>query len=225
MEKKKNKKSNLERYRTTFFQIGLISALVIMLAAFSLTQEKSNVIVGERLDADYDEEMTIVTVQKPPEVIKVPMPKQVIEILQIVDDDTDIEEDIVFDVDIDENTRVEFQMIIVDPIEEEEEIIFNFPDKMPEFPGGDRGLAKYLGRNVKYPNIARENGLEEKIYIRFCVTKEGKVERVSVLRGFEPILYKEALRVIKALPDWAPGEKNGKTVSVWYTVPINFKLK
>ena len=226
METKKNKKSDLERYRTAFFQIGLISALVIMLAAFSLTQEKSNVIIGHLADSDYIEEMTQVTVQEPPKEIKVPMPKQVIEILQIVDNDADIEDEPEFeDQDIDEGTAIDYITTIEDPVEVEDDPIFNFVDKMPKFPGGDAGLVKYLGKKVKYPNIAKENGLEEKIYIRFCVTKKGKVERVSVLRGTEPILYKEALRVIKSLPEWEPGEKNGLKVNVWYTVPINFKLK
>ena len=226
MQTKKNKKSDIERYRTAFFQIGLISALVITLAAFSLTQEKSNVIIGRLADTDYIEEMTQVTVQEPPKELKVPMPKQVIEILQIVDNDADIEDEPEFEnQDVDEGTAIDYNTTIEDPAEIEDDPIFNFVDKMPKFPGGDLGLVKYLGENVKYPNIAKENGLQEKIYIRFCVTKEGKVERISVLRGTEPILYKEALRVIKSLPEWEPGEKNGKKVSVWYTVPINFKLK
>ncbi|MEN8119866.1 MAG: energy transducer TonB [Bacteroidota bacterium] len=225
MKTKKNKKSDLERYRTAFFQIGLISALVIILAAFSLTQEKSNVIIGSRLDTDYIEEMTQVTVQEPPKELKVPMPKQVIEILQIVDNDTDIEDEPDFeDQDVGEDDASSYIPIELDD-EVEDEPIFSFADKMPRFPGGDIGLVKYLGKHVNYPNIARENGLEEKIYIRFCVTKLGKVEKVRVLRGTEPILYKEALRVIKSLPKWEPGEKNGEKVSVWYTVPINFKLK
>lgn len=225
METKKNKKSDIERYKTTFFQIGLIIALVVILAAFSLTQEKSTAIVGRLPDTEYTDESPPVTVQEPPKELKIPMPKQVIEILKIVNDDTDLDEELeVEDQDVGEETGIKINSIPLDE-EVEDDSIINFPDKKPKFPGGDIGLRKYLSRNVKYPNIARENGLEEKIYIRFCVTKEGKVERVSVLRGAEPILYKEAMRAIKLLPKWKPGEKNGKKVNVWYTVPINFKLE
>jgi len=224
MEAKKNKKYDLEQYKTTFFQIGLIVALVIILAAFNITKEKSISMLEREAGTDFIEEITLVTVQEPPKEIKTPLPKQIIEILQIVDNDTEIEDEPNFeDQDIDENMRVDIP--VIRDVEEDEEDPIHIPDEMPKFPGGDIGLMKYLGSHVKYPNIARENGLEEKIYIRFCVTREGRVDKVSVLRGTEAILYKEALRVIKSLPKWKPGEKNGKKVSVWYTVPINFQLE
>ncbi len=224
MEAKKNKKHDLERFKISFFQVGLIIALVIILAAFNVTQEKSNITANYSSNTEFIEENVPITVQEPPKEIKIPLPQQVIEILQIVDDETDIEIDIeVEDQDVDETMRVDIP-VIINTIEEDDDPPIDIPDVMPKFPGGDIGLIKYLSSNVKYPNIARENGLQEKVYIRFCVTKKGLVDRVSVLRGTEPILYKEALRVIKALPKWKPGEKNGKKVSVWYTVPINFQL-
>lgn len=108
--------------------------------------------------------------------------------------------------------------------EEVEEQMFFIVEKMPEFPGGDLGLRNYIASNVQYPDTAREAGIEGKIYVRFCVTKNGSVSQVAIARGADPILNKEAIRVVKTLPKWKPGEHRGRKVNVWYTIPIDFSL-
>ena len=107
----------------------------------------------------------------------------------------------------------------------EDDKIFHIVEKMPEFPGGNTELIKYIATNIKYPKSYQECAIEGKVYIRFCVTDSGIVEKVSVIRGVDPLLDKEAVRVVKTLPKWIPGEQNGKKVSVWYTVPVLFKLE
>jgi len=94
----------------------------------------------------------------------------------------------------------------------------------PTFPGGDAGLMEYIAKNVKYPPACQENGVEGTVYIRFVVTKTGSVGEVQVTRGADPLLDEEALRVIKTLPAWSPGKNNGNPVSVWFNIPIKFKL-
>jgi TonB family protein len=103
--------------------------------------------------------------------------------------------------------------------------VFYKVDEMPEFPGGEMALLKYITNQTKYPEIARENGIQGKVYVAFIITKEGKVTEPSISRGVDPALDKEALRVIGSLPDWKPGKQGGQAVNVWYTVPITFGLQ
>lgn len=104
--------------------------------------------------------------------------------------------------------------------------IWNLADQMPEFKGGDGELLKYIVSNIKYPEAAKESGKEGRVIIRFCVDKEGNVVDPGIVRGVEPDLDKEALRVINTIPAFEkPATKKGRPVSVWYVVPINFALK
>ncbi|MCF6241975.1 MAG: M56 family metallopeptidase [Bacteroidales bacterium] len=103
--------------------------------------------------------------------------------------------------------------------------VFFIAEKMPEFPGGELGLRKYIAMNVKYPHEARKHGLQGKVYVRFVVTKTGNVDNVTIARGVDSILNEEALRVVSTLPKWEPAMQKGVPVSVYYTIPINFALQ
>jgi len=98
-------------------------------------------------------------------------------------------------------------------------------DVMPVFPGGDVGLLKYIADSTHYPKEAKEKGIQGKVITRFMVKKDGSVSDVSVLKGASPLLDNEAIRVVKTLPKFTPGILNGKTVPVWFMVPITFALK
>jgi periplasmic protein TonB len=98
-------------------------------------------------------------------------------------------------------------------------------DVMPEFPGGDVALLKYIADNTIYPKEAKEKGIQGKVITRFMVKKDGSVSDVSVVQGVNSALDNEALRVVKTLPSFTPGKLNGKTVPVWYMIPITFSLK
>ncbi len=229
MELKKNPKADLEKSKSIFFLIGLAVALAVVLVAFSVSSTKAVVEELERVEeVNFEDEVVQQTRQeKPPEATPPPPPQQVVEVLNIVDDKQDIDEEFVpQDAEATEETEVEIPTAVIEEKKEEvEEEIFMVVEKMPEFPGGDLGLRKYIATHVKYPNVARESGIEGKVYLRFCVTSTGAVKKVSVLRSVDPLLDKEAVRVIKSLPKWTPGEQRGQKVSVWYTVPINFQLQ
>lgn len=107
----------------------------------------------------------------------------------------------------------------------EEEKPYVAVEQMPEFPGGPGELLSFIAKNLKYPTIAQENGIQGKVYIRFVVTKTGTVQDVIVLKSLDPYCDKEAIRVIKSLPKWIPGRQNGVNVPIYYTVPITFKLQ
>lgn len=109
--------------------------------------------------------------------------------------------------------------------EEAPQEVFVVVEEMPSFPGGDTELFKFIYDNIKYPELAKENNIQGKVILRFCVTYKGTVDQVSVVRGVDPSLDQEAIRVIKMLPLWKPGKQGGKPVNVWYSVPISFQLK
>jgi protein TonB len=98
-------------------------------------------------------------------------------------------------------------------------------EEMPMFPGGEPALMKFIGEHTQYPEIAKENNIQGKVIVRFCVTPKGGVSQVSVLKGVDPELDKEAMRVVTTLPAFKPGKQGGKPVPVWYMVPISFTLK
>jgi protein TonB len=108
---------------------------------------------------------------------------------------------------------------------EAEQTPFVVVEEMPMFPGGDPALLAYIAANTQYPEIAKENNIQGKVIVRFCVTSKGGVNQVSVLKGVDPELDKEAIRVVTTLPTFKPGKQGGKPVPVWYMVPIAFTLK
>ena len=110
-------------------------------------------------------------------------------------------------------------------VEEEDNVVFQVVEKMPSFPGGDAALFKYLSDNVKYPVIAQENGVQGRVICQFVVNRDGSIVDVEVVRSVDPSLDKEAIRVIKSMPKWSPGQQRGKPVRVKYTLPVNFRLQ
>lgn len=109
------------------------------------------------------------------------------------------------------------------PVEENK--VFTAVEQMPQFPGGEAELLKYVATHIKYPTMAAENNIQGRVVVKFVVKKDGNVGDVVVLRGKDPDLDREAVRVVKTLPKFIPGKMNGQAVSVWYTLPINFKLQ
>jgi protein TonB len=122
---------------------------------------------------------------------------------------------------------VEIQEEVKEEVQEEdpEATPFVVVEEMPMFPGGDAALLKYIGENTNYPEIAKENNIQGRVIVRFCVTSKGGVSQVSILKGVDPELDAEAIRVVNTLPPFKPGKQGGKPVPVWYMVPITFTLK
>ena len=98
-------------------------------------------------------------------------------------------------------------------------------DVVPEFPGGDEALLKYIADSTRYPKEAKEKGIQGKVIARFMIKKDGSVSNVSIPKGVNTLLDNEAIRVIKTLPSFTPGKLNGKKVPVWYMIPISYTLK
>jgi protein TonB len=112
-----------------------------------------------------------------------------------------------------------------EPPKEEETKVFDVVEQMPSFPGGQAALMSWLSSNIKYPVVAEENGVQGRVVCTFVVERDGSITDVKVVRGVDPSLDKEAVRVLKAMPHWIPGKQNGSAVRVKYTVPVTFKLQ
>ena len=225
MEAKKSPKADLESKKVIFRQIGLIIALAVIFLAFEWkTYEKTIDDLGSREVVDIPEEIIPITEQKvkPPPP---PPPKQVVQI-NVVDDDVEVEDDIMIDVEADENTEVEEYIPI--EVEEEEAVeaqIFMVVESMPEFPGGESALNRFLYENIKYPQMAKESGIQGRVFVTFVVERDGKVTDVRVLRGIGGGCDEEAIRVVQNMPKWSPGKQRGKPVRVQFNLPIKFTLQ
>ena len=216
MQIKKNSKVDLEKKRSLFLQIGLTISLLVVLIAFEYkTYDKNNYDLGALNLDDLEEEIIPITKQeiKPP-----PPPPPPPEVIEIVEDEVEIEEELeIEDTESDEDEIIEIE-------EEDDEEFFMVVENMPEFPGGDLGLMKYIQKNVRYPAIAKEYNITGKVYISFIDDKQGSVTNVKVVRGVDKNLDEEAVRVVKSLPKYKPGKQRGKPVRVMFTIPINFTL-
>ena len=136
-------------------------------------------------------------------------------------------------VDNGQDDRTQFQTavdeVVVENKEEKpkevKEEIHTLVEQMPQFPGGDAALMKYLSSHINYPPMAAENNVQGKVILQFVVEKDGRVGEVKIARSVDKDLDKEAIRVVKSLPKFTPGRQNGYPVRVWYTLPVNFKLQ
>jgi protein TonB len=229
MESKKSRKADLENKRGVFFEIGLFLTLSILLIAFEWTGSHKNDGKYQAIDKfTLEEEMIPITMQqhlvKPP-----PLPRQEIaEVLNIVEDELEIEDEFIMgDVEADQETEIEIQPFMDIPALEEvaEEEIFFIVEKMPKFKGeGSGAFREYIQEHVQYPPIALDNGIAGTVYVQFTIDRNGNVVDVKVIRGVDPALDNEAIRVIASSPKWTPGEQRGRPVKVRFTFPIHFVI-
>jgi len=226
MEEKKSPKANLENKKLMFMQIGMIISLLIAWMAFEHKSYDKREIDPSLLNREVvvDEEMVEITKQEEQKPQPVEMPKQTTQ-LEIVEDDVEVE-------DIEINAEVDQQEVIEEyvPVEVEEEDvqeqeIFQIVEEMPAYPGGEGKLMEYVAKNIKYPQIARETGIQGRVFVGFVVEPDGSVSNVKVLRGIGGGCDEEAIRVVKGMPKWKPGKQRGKAVRVSYMLPVNFKLQ
>jgi len=230
MEIKKSPKANLEGKKTIFFEIGLVIALAALLAAFSWkveTKVEEGFVVPP--DEEVEEEIIPITQQmlKPPP--PPPPAPRLTDLVEIVEDDTSIDEELEIEdaeADVENKDPVNYDDYGEYGDEDTgEDEVFTVVEEMPEFPGGKKALANWLRKNLKYPMIASENGIQGTVVVQFVVWKDGTIKDVQLVRGVDASLNKEATRLVKAMPKWKPGKQRGKTVSARFTLPVTFRLR
>lgn len=224
MEVKKNPEVDANNKRPAFYSIGLVVALSLTLVAFEWKVfEDGPAQLGQlQVDTEEEEIIPITQMEVPPPP---PPPPPQTQIIEIVEDDEEIEEELeIEDTEMDEDTEIEFVEIEEEEVVEEEQI-FQIVEDMPSFPGGEAKLFEYLGKNMKYPSMARDAGIQGVVFVQFVVGKDGSIRDVTVLRGIGGGCDEEAIRVVEKMPNWKPGKQRGKAVTVQYRLPVRFVLK
>jgi protein TonB len=175
----------------------------------------------------FEEEIIPITEQEeqktPPPPPEAPKAEEIIE---IAENDANVEETTIQASDeTDKAVEVKYVPVEVEEEEVEEQQIFQVVEEMPEFPGGMAECMKWLSKNMKYPTISQENGVQGRVIVQFVVNRDGSIVDAVVARGVDPYLDKEALRVVGLMPKWKPGKQRGKEVRVKYTLPVMFRLQ
>jgi len=229
MELKKSPKADLQKKKGLFLEIGLAAAMTIMLVAFEwgskeidvqkLTFEGDIVQEDEIINTEQEE-------QKPPEVPPVPT---ISDVLVVVEDNIKLSTDMdLFDSDVDINTAITLMPMAEEEVGEED-IPFTAVEEPASFRykgrDGVEAFRMWVGDNIKFPDAATENGIQGRITMQFTVGTDGRVVNVKVLRGVDPVLDKEVIRVIESSPKWTPGKQRNKPVRILYTLPIIFQLQ
>jgi len=227
MELKKSDKANLEKNRGLYLEIGLLFALSISLLAFEWKVSPKAEVADEGIaNVALEEDFVPITRQEEPPPPP-PEPPKVTDILDIVADDVHVDTNIDVNIEADQDTQIipiEFVAAAVE--EEEEDFLFAIVEDKPTFNGKDAETAfrEWVFSKVVYPPVAQENGITGRVFLEFAISKTGDVEDVKILRGIDPLLDNEALRVIKMSPKWQPGMQRGKPVKVKYQFQLQFKL-
>lgn len=229
MDLKKSYQANLERKRTSNFIIGLIVTFSLILISFEWTSpvdQNYELALANNIEIDI-EVMEAIPREEPKPLHKEELPviKQVID---IVPDDV-VLPDVDFSTEVTKDTEYDFKIVYTD----EPEIIIDVPipfaavEDKPLFNGGKPNVefARYIAKHLKYPEIAAENGVYGKVTLQFFIDKNGNLVDPVIIRGVDPALDAEALRVVLASPKWTPGKQRNKPVKVSYTFPINFRLQ
>lgn len=212
------------------------------LLAQAAQQQMAEIAMDEPEEEEQVEEIEIEQPETPPEEIV--NQQKITEIAIVPDDQVTDEDKVKSQADLEQNTAIagavnfddgtddiskitEQKVEIVQevPKEKPKEKVFTHVEQMPQFPGGDAELYKFINNNLNYPAMAIENGVQGKVIVQFVVTKDGSVGNVKVARSVDRDLDNEAVRVCKKLPKFIPGKQNGQPVNVWYTLPVTFRLQ
>lgn len=228
MELKKTPKANLENKRPSWLLVGYVIVLACMFIAFEWTRDVKIDTSGGIIENIFEQGLEI-PITEQPELVAPPPPAApaIADILTIVDDETNVDETPIISSE-ETGDAIEIKPIAIATEEEApvEDEIFEIVEETPQFTnGGLTGLMQYLSKNLKYPAMAQEANVQGRVTVQFVVNKDGSIVDVTVLRGVDPALDKEAVRVISGMPKWKPGKQRGKPVRCKYTVPVTFKLQ
>ncbi len=228
METKKSLKANLERRKILFFEIGLTIALSLCLLAFEWQSAEKTIAIlesGVNTGAPDDDIVPLIKEELPtPPEIKPPV---VTDVITIVDEPITLTALVSTEDNKHDKVPIkDYPLMPQDTPEDEGDIPLVLVEEKPQFMGGDENeFSKWVAKNMTYPEMAKENGIQGRVICSFVVNAEGKVVDVKILRGVDPSLDKEAMRVISMSPQWTPGKQRTKAVRVKYTFPVIFQLR
>ena len=231
MEVKKSEKANLENKKLLFLEIGLIISLAVVYFAFEwTTKEKQTVEAFEETQVIVEtEEMVPITQETPPPPPSAPSIPVLSDQIDIVDDEIQVDDDLFMNLEDQADLAVDVKDYVAEVEEEvveDDAIPFMLVEEKPSFMGGDaNAFSKWVNERLEYPEIAKENGVQGRVTLQFTVNTDGSVSNVKVLRGVDPSLDNEAVRVVSMSPKWTPGKQRDRAVKVTYTFPVIFQLR
>jgi protein TonB len=229
MEIKKTEKASLENKRLIFAEVGLIAALLVVLAGFeSSTRAKEVALLQGNTQIDNEDDILAIPLDTPPPAPQAPALPMLSDELEIVEDDVTVDldfqslDDTDIPVDIQEYVRQE----VVEEDVEEETLPFITVEQKPTFNGGDANdFANWVNSRLVYPEVAKDNGVEGRVVLQFTIGKDGQLQDVKVLSAPDESLAKEAVRVVSSSPKWEPGRQRDRAVKVSYTFPVIYRLR
>lgn len=229
MEQKKTVAASLENKRLMFAELGLAAALAVVLGAFEIsTAEKSVALLDTGYNTIEIEDMVPITQEEVPAPQQAPVLPVLSEDIEIVDNDIPVDEFVANFEDTDEPIQIlPYYEEVKEEVVEDEIIPFILVEQKPTFEGKDANeFSRWVNTKLVYPEIAKENGSQGRVYLSFIVDKDGSVTDVKVLRSSsDATLDNEALRVVKSSPKWEPGRQRDRAVKVTYTFPVIFALR
>ena len=228
MEKKKSERADLQNKRVLFTEIGCIVALALVYFGLEYSSAKTETALLEDVGIMAEmEEMIPITFDTPPPPPEMPKIPVLSDQIDIVDDDIEIEEIVI---NLEDHKDLGVEIIDYIPVEEEDVIEETLPfvmvEQKPKFNGGDANeFSKWVNSRLQYPQICIENGRQGRVTLSFTIKADGSLSDVKVLRGVDPALDQEAVRVVKSSPKWTPGKQRDRAVAVSYTFPVIFQLR
>ena len=245
MEIKKNPEVKLSRYSTLFFEIGLIIALFV---AYLILESRSNPLSGidttTSTTSKFIDELVVPQTERRNRLVAPKPPPSPVNQIMVVANSTELEYELEMETtEIDEDYKVEFvdyKPKKVEAEEEEEEEVYNFQvvESQAVYPGCEgysnkqsrymcfqKEIMKHVKKNFKYPESAKEMGIQGRVIVQFVIGKDGSISKVFVLRGIDKSLDNEAIRIVKKLPKMQPAQQRGRAVPVSFMLPITFKLQ
>lgn len=227
MEKKKNERADLQNKRLLFTEIGCILALAVVYFGFEYTTAEVRTAALEDAGTVVEvEDMIPITFDTPPPPPALP---QIVlsDILDIVDDDIEVDdEQILLPDDFDAPVLITDCFEIVEEEAEEETLPFILVEEKPKFNGKDANeFSRWVNQRLDYPQVCIENGVQGRVTLEFTIKADGSLTDIKVLRGVDPALDSEAVRVVQSSPKWTPGRQRDRAVAVTYTFPVIFRLR
>ncbi len=235
MQLKKSEKADLENYRGLFMQFGMVVALLLCIVLIEWkTYDQSVADLGE-LDVEIEDEIIPITqreVAPPP-----PPPPPPPEVIEVVEDDVELEEELEIQ-STETDMMEEVEVIEIEEEVSDEVLSFAVVESVPVYPGCEdakdnnerktcfqQKILQFVSRNFEFPEMARQMGIQGRVYVNFVIEKDGAISNVEVVRGVDPLLDDEAVRVVNKLPKFTPAKQRGKAVRMSFTLPINAKLQ
>ena len=227
MIEKKSLKGDIDKRKNTFLLVGFVVVLGLVYFGFELFAtsdlSKDLSVQDDDLIIVMDEDVIATDPTPPPPPPPVAQQQEVI--LQLVEDNIKVNTDFDFSQDFDLDAAIE-DYVPIDIVEEETDNTppLRFVEEMPEPVGGIEAMYAFLQSNIRYPEVARNNGISGQVFIEFVVERDGSIGNVKVLAGVYPELDQEAVRVVKMMPKWKPGKQMGKAVRCYFNIPIRFTI-